>query len=383
MTLKQIQNYTIGVLKGWFKNKSTLDKISENEDGKILFNEEKVIDVDTELNAGSVNPVANNVIASQFNEIDGKLDKVFQSVSDGKGKVAAAITDKGIETAADATFETMATNISNLSSGSVNISSGGGWSGDIAIPCHVDTELAETLTLSSVELVDENNKISDISKVGALDFNLICSSALAMTDTLKVRGLDTLFLNKNGKTNQIDIAIKEAIYIDSSYIGDTTEFTWFTNGSKVDDKSYYITCDLDYWKDFGTQFEVNTNCYVKIGSKAININHRDGNAYYLGYKYITLPNGMKALKIYYRGHSKYGENSSNYRQIWELYLIDNGAVMIYMTQKASNYWTGSFSVNGTSWDRDKTGPISFYPTSATTYDVVYDYLNVSKTVTTT
>ena len=383
MTLKQIQDYTIGVLKGWFKNKSTLDKISENEDGKILFNEEKVIDVDTELNAESVNPVANNVIASQFNEIDGKLDKVFQSVSDGKGKVAAAITDKGIETAADATFETMATNISNLSSGSVNISSGGGWSGDIAIPCHVDTELAETLTLSSVELVDENNKISDISKVGALDFNLICSSALAMTDTLKVRGLDTLFLNKNGKTNQIDIAIKEAIYIDSSYIGDTTGFTWFTNGSNVDDKSYYITCDLDYWKDFGTKFEVNTNCYVKIGSKTININQRDGKAHNLGYKYITLPNGRKALKIYYSGYSQYNQSTSNYKQIWDLYLVDNGAVMIYITQKASSSWTGSFSVNGTSWDKTKTGPISFYPTSATTYDVVYDYLNVSKAVTTT
>ena len=383
MTLKQIQDYTIGVLKGWFKNKSTLDKISENEDGKILFNEEKVIDVDTELNAESVNPVANNVIASQFNEIDGKLDKVFQSVSDGKSKVAAAITDKGIETAADATFETMATNISNLSSGSVNISSDGGWSGDTTISCHVDTELAETLTLSSVELVDENNKISDISRVDALDFNLICSSALAKTDTFKVRGLDTLFLNKNGKTNQIDIAIRETIYIDSSYIGDTTEFTWFTNNSKVDDKSYYITCDLDYWKDFGTKFEVNTNCYVKIGSKTININQRDGNAYHLGYKYITLPNGKKALKIYYNGHSRYSSSSYSNQQTWELYLVDNGSVMIYITKKASDYWNGSFSVNGTSWDKDKTGPISFYPTSATAYDVVYDYLNVSKPVTTT
>ena len=57
--------------------------------------------------------------------------------------------------------------------------------------------------------------------------------------------------------------------------------------------------------------------------------------------------------------------------------------MIYIIQKALNSWTGSFSVNGTSWDKSKTGPISFYPTSATTYDVVYDYLNVSKIVTTT
>lgn len=383
MTLKQIQDYTIGVLKGWFKNKSTLDKISENEDGKILFNEEKVIDVDTELNAESINPVANNVIASQFNEIDGRLDEVFQSVSDGKSKVAAAITGKGIETAADATFETMATNISNLSSGSVNISSDGGWSGDTTISCHVDTELAKVLTLSSVELVDENNKISNIVKTGSLDFNLMCSSDLLPTDTFKVRGLDTLFLNKNGKTNQIDITVQESVFIDSSYIGDNSGLTWFTNGTKVDDQSYYITCNLDYWKDFGAQFEVNTNCYVKIGSKRININNRDGNAYNLGYKYITLPNGRKALKIYYKGYSNYSATSSSYQQIWDLYLVDNGTIMIYITKKASMSWSGTFSVDGTSWDKSKTGPISFYPTSATTYDVVYDYLNVSKAVITT
>ena len=61
----------------------------------------------------------------------------------------------------------------------------------------------------------------------------------------------------------------------------------------------------------------------------------------------------------------------------------NGSIMIYITKKASDYWNGSFNVDQTSWDKSKTGPISFYPTSATTYDVVYDYLNVSKAVTTT
>ena len=39
----------------------------------------------------------------------------FQSVSDGKALVASAITDKGVQTASDATFQTMADNIAEIS----------------------------------------------------------------------------------------------------------------------------------------------------------------------------------------------------------------------------------------------------------------------------
>lgn len=38
MNLSQIKQYTAGVLKGWIPNKDTLDKFSENEEGKILYN---------------------------------------------------------------------------------------------------------------------------------------------------------------------------------------------------------------------------------------------------------------------------------------------------------------------------------------------------------
>ena len=54
--------------------------------------------------------VINGAIASLSDE----LDECFQSVSDGKSLVASAITDKGINTTADATFETMANNIANI-----------------------------------------------------------------------------------------------------------------------------------------------------------------------------------------------------------------------------------------------------------------------------
>ena len=69
------------------------------------------IKIDSELSAISENPVQNKVITAKLNE-------VFQSVSDGKSKIAAAITDKGINTAADATFNTMSENISKIEAGS-------------------------------------------------------------------------------------------------------------------------------------------------------------------------------------------------------------------------------------------------------------------------
>lgn len=50
--------------------------------------------------------------------IDGNSE-VFQSVSNGKAKIAAAITDKGQPTAADSTFQTMADNIALINNESI------------------------------------------------------------------------------------------------------------------------------------------------------------------------------------------------------------------------------------------------------------------------
>ena len=43
MTLQQLQTYTVKVLKGWFTNKSVLDKFSESEDGKLLYNGKEIV----------------------------------------------------------------------------------------------------------------------------------------------------------------------------------------------------------------------------------------------------------------------------------------------------------------------------------------------------
>lgn len=49
--------------------------------------------------------------------IKGAITELFQDVSNGKQLIATAITDKGVTTSSDSTFQTMATNIGNISGG--------------------------------------------------------------------------------------------------------------------------------------------------------------------------------------------------------------------------------------------------------------------------
>lgn len=50
-------------------------------------------------------------------KINQEIEGTKKSVSDGKSLVASAITEKGVETATDATFQTMHDNILNIKSG--------------------------------------------------------------------------------------------------------------------------------------------------------------------------------------------------------------------------------------------------------------------------
>ena len=76
-------------------------KVSEIIDGYFYQNEGNYRCLDT----------------SDYEHIQGEIDNLKKSVSDGKTKVANAITDKGVETATDATFATMAGNISKITTG--------------------------------------------------------------------------------------------------------------------------------------------------------------------------------------------------------------------------------------------------------------------------
>ena len=118
--------------------------------------------VDSALNTSSTNPVQNKVIAGEINTLK-------KSVSDGKTLVATAITDKGVETAADATFAVMAENIGQIETG------GGELHGAIiSVSTEEETLIGKEVTLSKDEIIidtktfDENGVCSftDILEIG-------------------------------------------------------------------------------------------------------------------------------------------------------------------------------------------------------------------------
>ena len=96
--------------------------------------------VDTSMSATSANPVQNKIVKSY---IDNGLNTLKKSVSDGKTKVANAITDKGVDTATDATFDVMAENIRKIETG------GGELHGaTLAVSTEENTLFGQTVTLT-------------------------------------------------------------------------------------------------------------------------------------------------------------------------------------------------------------------------------------------
>ena len=96
--------------------------------------------VDAEMSDTSTNTVQNKVIKKY---VDDETNKLKKSVSDGKTKVANAITDKGVETATDATFDVMAENISKIETG------GGELHGaTLAVSTTESTLFGQTVTLT-------------------------------------------------------------------------------------------------------------------------------------------------------------------------------------------------------------------------------------------
>lgn len=71
-------------------------------------------------NPTAQNTLYNNTQTSSIitaNNVQGAIDQLFQSVSNGKSQIASAITDKGVSTSASDSFGTMADNIREIESG--------------------------------------------------------------------------------------------------------------------------------------------------------------------------------------------------------------------------------------------------------------------------
>lgn len=78
----------------------------------------KTATADTKYAAASHTHTTTNItgLDTKLSGYDGEIANLKSSVSEGKSLIAAAVTDKGVQTAADATFQTIANNIAAITS---------------------------------------------------------------------------------------------------------------------------------------------------------------------------------------------------------------------------------------------------------------------------
>lgn len=126
------------VIKKYVDDKS-IDKLDKTS----VINNQLASEAGYALDARQANPNIDGSLGAQIKAVNGTVDTLKKSVSDGKTKVANAITDKGVETAADATFDVMASNISKIETG------GGELHGaTIAVSTAEGTLFGQTVTLT-------------------------------------------------------------------------------------------------------------------------------------------------------------------------------------------------------------------------------------------
>ena len=75
------------------------------------------IHLETNATVVKMSTTDNTTLSTKIKNIDTEMNSVKTSVSNGKSLIASAITDKGVSTASNATFQTMADNISKIPSG--------------------------------------------------------------------------------------------------------------------------------------------------------------------------------------------------------------------------------------------------------------------------
>lgn len=111
-----------------FKKKTWKDRIADHINRRTLIKESGSEVVTVERNEGTVSQEGDAFNATNMNDLEERVSDAFwelendlkKSVSDGKTLVANAITEKKVNTATDATFETMAQNIRKIATGSGN-----------------------------------------------------------------------------------------------------------------------------------------------------------------------------------------------------------------------------------------------------------------------
>lgn len=131
----------------------------------------------------------------------------------------------------------------------------------------------------------------------------------------------------------------------SAYLNTTDGMTAIINGVRQDDTTNTIA-GVDwftYESRVASTIYVNSNSWVNLGKSPsssgsastgqINILRRDGQMHYL-YRQEGSVGGIRFLKIRFEGYTQYSSSSatSQYANRWELFLLEDGSMVINMIQ---------------------------------------------------
>ena len=190
------------------------------------------------LDARQANPNVDGSLGAQIKAVNETVNTLKKSVSDGKTKVANAITDKGVETATDATFDVMAENISKIETG------GGELHGaTISVTTTEETLVGMTITLSLNDTVVATRTFDDNGACSFTDIQEPCTYSLYSTDGTNSNTI-TVDITAENVINKTVISCEFYLTPDGETITPVDDVAILLKCAEIKDKSYTTMDEL-------------------------------------------------------------------------------------------------------------------------------------------
>lgn len=193
------------------------------------------------------------IVGDRLKKIEETEENLKKSVSDGKSLVASAITEKGVETATDATFQTMHDNILSIKSG------GTGGSGSVITKVGDRIKTHTSNQIGAITHVNNTIKTKVTSHKLEEKFVAVHSNGNSYVDT-GIKAKDTIKIQLKFKMDKLTGINFAGMYVDPAT---ALRFFGYGNGFYLDYGGESGRCILrsdDVTKTYEYEFG---NCYIK------------------------------------------------------------------------------------------------------------------------
>lgn len=197
-------------------------------------------------------------------EFDEACTALKKSVSDGKAEVAAAITEKKVETATDATFAEIVANIRQITLGSGN-----------ALPENVDDGITFTND-GGIELVGTSMAKADYAEYVNAVVEGLQYSGLGVTEDTEAEVLQSILENRFPQIYDVlswmitgegsGYTTTSNAYFDGSVVGNEEDMNMVIICSSNAEQTANVTVKGADMYDFGTSYRLSFNAEFEMGS---------------------------------------------------------------------------------------------------------------------